>query len=119
MSSIKYAKVIKAILEIEQHKNEIAKLKGVIRDNLTVNEFAGEAYIDEPVMLEAFNKVFKGTINLPEGEYAEKYSKPTIIRAKYVTSQVKWKSVQISLHCNVVTDARKAFSEILATHKRG
>ena len=119
MSVARYTKAIQAILDIEQKRSEISSLKRVLRDSLTVNEYENDSYcIDEGHLKLAFSEVASGNINISDKDAASKtYDSPVIIKTSYVTSQILYKDVSISLHSNVLNDPQKALKHLINVHK--
>ncbi len=119
MSVNRYVNAIQAMLEIEQKKIEISRLTEVVKNNLTVAEYADNYPDINSIHLKlAFSRVTNGQINLEvENRISETFDSPAIIKASYVGSQIVYKDVSISLHCDVLGNPREALSHIIKEYK--
>ena len=119
MTIIRYVKAIQAILDIEQKKSEISRLKRVVKDNLTVNEYTNDSWcINKTHLKLAFNKVTNGQVNISvDNKFSKTYDQPVIRKCSYVTSEIIYKDVSISLHSNVLFDPKKALEQLIKEHK--
>ncbi len=119
MSVESYKKAINAMLEIEQKKIEISRLRSVVKNNLTVSEYTDDYPDINKIHLKlAFSKVTNGQVNIEvENRYKESFDTPAIIKCSYVTSQIVYKDVDISLHSNVLGNPAEALKQIIKEYK--
>lgn len=115
----RYKKAINAMLEIQQKKLEISRLRSVVKNNLTVSEYAGDYPDINKIHLKlAFSKVTNGQVNIEvENRFSESFDTPAIIKASHVTSQIVYKDIDVSLHSNVLNNPGEALKQIISEYK--
>ena len=119
MSIVRYEKSIQAMLDIEQKRIEIRRLIGVVKDNLTVSEYTYDMDdVNGNHLKLAFSRITSGQVNISDkNRHSTNYESPVIMECNYVTSQIVYKDVSISLHSNVKSNPREALRHIIKEFK--